>query len=67
MNINKDTTINELALTVRSYVALKRIGIRTVEELAHFDEEEAKKLYPHITEKAIIQINEKIEELGLKK
>lgn len=65
MNEEKVTTIHELDLTVRAYYALKRIGITTVEELANFNEEEARKRYPHISEKAIIQIKEKMIELGI--
>lgn len=60
-----DMTIEELDLSVRSYNCLKRAGINSVEELIMRSEEDMMKVR-NLGKKSLEEVNEKLEELGLK-
>ena len=61
---NKELTIDELELTVRSFNCLKRANINTVEELTERSEEEMMKVR-NLGKKSLDEVKLKLEELGL--
>ena len=59
-----DMTIEELALSVRSYNCLKRAGIQTVQDLAAKSEDDMIKVR-NLGKKSLKEVKEKLVELGL--
>ena len=60
----KEMTIEELELSVRSFNCLKRAAINTVEELTHKSEDDMMKVR-NLGKKSLDEVKHKLEELGL--
>lgn len=54
--------IEELDLSCRSYVCLKRAGIDTVEQLRQMDNDKLRSI-PHMNERCFQEITEKMENI----
>lgn len=64
--ITRDSDIDDLGLSVRSYNCLKRYGVQTVGELANMPNEEFGKVR-NLGRRSLEEIKEKLKEIGLDK